>query len=243
MSKSTRHTRQLPQARLLVILAAIALAIAAAGCDREAEEPVRAPSEPTRAPDTERVEAPPDTGIPSNYVLLENPLLHDERSQRVGRTTYDEYCAGCHGPTGKGDGPKAAGLAHKPAVLSSPQLATEAGDAYLFWRISEGIPDGDMPGFKRKLGGQQRWYLVNHIRAFLSPPPASGERPGRREAGERAGPHPAGRGPRGGEGGPGAREGGPRRGPGGPGAREGGPRRGPGGPGAREGRPAERPPE
>jgi mono/diheme cytochrome c family protein len=33
-----------------------------------------------------------------------------------GRVIYKEYCAQCHGATGKGDGPAAAGLEPKPAV-------------------------------------------------------------------------------------------------------------------------------
>lgn len=32
---------------------------------------------------------------------------------------YQEFCAVCHGPTGKGDGPAAAELARKPADLTT----------------------------------------------------------------------------------------------------------------------------
>lgn len=33
-----------------------------------------------------------------------------------GKTLYKEYCAQCHGFTGKGDGPAASGLEPKPAI-------------------------------------------------------------------------------------------------------------------------------
>ena len=36
----------------------------------------------------------------------------------TGAEDYNDYCAACHGPAGKGDGAAAAGLAKKPADLS-----------------------------------------------------------------------------------------------------------------------------
>jgi mono/diheme cytochrome c family protein len=36
----------------------------------------------------------------------------------TGRADFDAYCAACHGASGKGDGPAAAGLAHPPADLT-----------------------------------------------------------------------------------------------------------------------------
>lgn len=35
-----------------------------------------------------------------------------------GEALYKEFCAACHGATGRGDGPAAAGLARKPADLT-----------------------------------------------------------------------------------------------------------------------------
>ena len=43
-----------------------------------------------------------------------------------GRETYTQYCAGCHGPSGAGDGPLAAQLPVPPADLSLLQ-ATNGG--------------------------------------------------------------------------------------------------------------------
>lgn len=37
----------------------------------------------------------------------------------VGRATYDENCAACHGLSGQGDGPNAANLNPKPADLTT----------------------------------------------------------------------------------------------------------------------------
>ena len=52
-------------------------------------------------------------------------------------------------------------------------MAEEMTDAAFFWRISEGIPDEDMPAWKDKLTEQQRWQLVQYLRTFA--PPAAEE--------------------------------------------------------------------
>jgi mono/diheme cytochrome c family protein len=40
----------------------------------------------------------------------------------VGAKTFQTYCQTCHGPTGKGDGPAAAGLNPKPASFADGQF-------------------------------------------------------------------------------------------------------------------------
>ncbi len=41
-----------------------------------------------------------------------------ERSRRNGEVTYRVYCASCHGPEGRGDGPVAAEMRVKPPDLT-----------------------------------------------------------------------------------------------------------------------------
>ncbi|MGC2413436.1 MAG: copper homeostasis membrane protein CopD [Stellaceae bacterium] len=81
-----------------------------------------------------------------------------------GAALYAENCALCHGATGHGDGPAAAGLRIRPADLTEPHvLAHSPGD--LFWWVSEGRGDGAMPGFATVLKPHQRWDLINFVRA------------------------------------------------------------------------------
>jgi putative copper resistance protein D len=82
-----------------------------------------------------------------------------------GSRLYREHCAGCHGATGDGDGPAGQGLPRRPANLNAPHTAQHtAGD--LFWWLSHGIPRGGMPGFGEQLTEDQRWDLVNFVRAL-----------------------------------------------------------------------------
>jgi putative copper resistance protein D len=82
-----------------------------------------------------------------------------------GASLYQANCAGCHGPRGAGDGPDARGLPRPPADLRAPHTAQHtAGD--LFWWIGHGIPGSGMPGFGSRLGEEQRWELINYLRAL-----------------------------------------------------------------------------
>lgn len=51
----------------------------------------------------------------------------------AGRPAYEQYCAVCHGRTGKGDGPAVNLLTVKPADLT--QLSKKNNDMYPFWRV------------------------------------------------------------------------------------------------------------
>ena len=81
-----------------------------------------------------------------------------------GARLYAENCALCHGVSGKGDGPAAAGLTVRPADLTAPHLfAHTPGD--LFWWVSNGRDNGVMPGFAGIMSPADRWDVINFIRA------------------------------------------------------------------------------
>jgi putative copper export protein/mono/diheme cytochrome c family protein len=83
----------------------------------------------------------------------------------AGAALYQASCAGCHGPRGAGDGPDGRALPRTPADLRAPHTAQHtAGD--LFWWISHGIPGSGMPGFGSQLTEEQRWELINFLRAL-----------------------------------------------------------------------------
>ena len=82
-----------------------------------------------------------------------------------GSALYGEHCAACHGPEGRGDGPAGRGLPRRPADLRSGHTAHHtAGD--LFWWVSHGIPGSGMPGFESRLSEDERWDVVNAVRAL-----------------------------------------------------------------------------
>ena len=80
-----------------------------------------------------------------------------------GHALFAEHCAVCHGPRGAGDGPRAPTLQPRPADLRAHHVALHtAGD--LFWWITHGKPP--MPPFAERLTPDERWSLVNFVRAL-----------------------------------------------------------------------------
>ena len=53
--------------------------------------------------------------------------------QVSGRALFQDYCVSCHGASGKGDGPAAVGLAHKPADLT--QISARNGGIFPMTRV------------------------------------------------------------------------------------------------------------
>jgi len=103
-----------------------------------------------------------DRAYPTSYYTPAEPYA--AASIVRGASHYDEHCTLCHGPTGEGDGPASASLPIRPADLTEPHLfAHSPGD--LFWWIGHGMDEGVMPGFADELNPNQRWDVINFIRA------------------------------------------------------------------------------
>jgi mono/diheme cytochrome c family protein len=56
----------------------------------------------------------------------------------AGKELFAKHCTGCHGPTGKGDGPAATALNPKPTDLTNKAYMAGLKDQYLFDLIQKG---------------------------------------------------------------------------------------------------------
>jgi putative copper resistance protein D len=92
------------------------------------------------------------------------PVTYHAASIAPGMSVYREHCATCHGTTGEGDGPSAAGQGRPADLRSPPTSRRHAGE--IFWLITHGIPQRGMPAFGGRLGDARRWDVVNFIRAL-----------------------------------------------------------------------------
>ncbi|APJ02644.1 c-type cytochrome [Silvanigrella aquatica] len=70
-------------------------------------------------------------------------------SQVKGRYHYLQYCASCHGPLGKGDGPSSVTLRKRPPDFFHPASKFINGfkEQSLLKTLNEGIPNSEMPSF------------------------------------------------------------------------------------------------
>ena len=98
---------------------------------------------------------------------IKNPVPATPASVNAGKVAYDTYCALCHGPAGKGNGPLA-----KPDAM--PQDLTDAtwvygsSDGEIFDLIAKGPagPAPKMPAFKGTFSDQDLWNIVNFLRSL-----------------------------------------------------------------------------
>lgn len=92
-----------------------------------------------------------------------------------GAQIYEQQCASCHGGNGVGTGALASALAHPPADLTNNfHTSPGNGDAYLFWRVSEGgtvepfLSQGSaMPAFRTILSEDERWDVLAYVHIFF----------------------------------------------------------------------------
>ncbi len=115
------------------------------------------------------------TPPPPRYAGRRSDRWADPRAIARGATLYRRHCQTCHGEDGRGDGPMAAALPHPPADLTHHfHRAPGQGDAYLFWRVSEGgtaAPfrtwNSAMPAFKAILHEAERWDVLAYVHAYF----------------------------------------------------------------------------
>lgn len=102
---------------------------------------------------------------PTTYLRTSVP--YTALSIARGIDLYRAHCAACHGVAGTGDGPGGAGLPRRPADLTAPHTSQHtAGD--IFWWLTRGVPRSGMPGFAGTLSEEDRWDLVNFLRALAA---------------------------------------------------------------------------
>lgn len=100
--------------------------------------------------------------VPADFAGKTNPFGADAAT--AGAEVFKTNCAACHGDTGLGDGP--AGAALDPAPKNLAELQAQAGDDYLFWRITTGKEGTSMVPWKGILTEEQIWQLVAFLRTL-----------------------------------------------------------------------------
>lgn len=107
----------------------------------------------------------PDRGMhhhwnaPAEALKRRNPVPADAASLHRGKKLFEQYCAACHGPHGRGDGPAGATLNPRPVDLVA--MAGHHTDGDYAWKIENGR--GPMPAWKGTLTQDQIWDVVNYI--------------------------------------------------------------------------------
>ena len=92
------------------------------------------------------------------------------QDSKNGRRLYLTYCSGCHGSSGKGNGPAAKMLPVKPANHTRAAVMDRLSDPYLFQVISQGGAkvgkSANMPAWGAVLKDEQIKEIVAYIRTL-----------------------------------------------------------------------------
>lgn len=104
--------------------------------------------------------------VPADAAAVENPLPATEAVQLAGEATFQQTCAACHGPTGRGDGPAAAALEFKPADLRADHVQG-LSDGGLYYIVTHGRIERGMPAWEDALSEQTRWEIVRYLRTLV----------------------------------------------------------------------------
>ena len=95
---------------------------------------------------------------PPDAVAKSNPLAGNADAAAGGRKLFQRHCAECHGND-------ALGAKKKNAPALTSDVVQHQSDGALFWKITNGKADGEMPSFSR-LPELQRWQLVLYLRTL-----------------------------------------------------------------------------
>lgn len=101
-------------------------------------------------------------------------LAQSKGDANAGKAKYESLCAGCHGKTGKGDGPAAASLNPKPQDHTDGKTMNSLTDKYLFDIIKDGGTGVKksplMPAWGKTLKDQEISNVISYIRSIAKPP-------------------------------------------------------------------------
>jgi len=126
-----------------------------------------------KSPATEAYKLGPDKNIewihaqvPAPWRAMPNPYPAREEALLRGKKIYQQFCIGCHGNIGDGQGP--AMIYTQPPPLNFTTLKRHlVEDKYiggiLYYQVMNGITGTAMPYFKRALESEKIWDVSNYI--------------------------------------------------------------------------------
>lgn len=92
-------------------------------------------------------------------------LSASETDMEEAAGLYAGQCARCHGETGKGDGPDAAGLSVQPKDLTRWEWVAAKSNADFYQAIQAGVAP-DMPAYADQISAEQSWALADTVRSL-----------------------------------------------------------------------------
>jgi cytochrome c oxidase cbb3-type subunit 2/cytochrome c oxidase cbb3-type subunit I/II len=110
--------------------------------------------------------------VPKGWRVISTETPVTEASVARGEKIYVDYCLGCHGPVGDGNGPAAPYLYPTPlnfTILRRHLIDDKYIGGILYYQIMNGITGTAMPYFKKDLESAKIWDVGNFVsRSFIN---------------------------------------------------------------------------
>ncbi len=100
--------------------------------------------------------------VPEGWRNVPNPYPTTAAGLHRGKTIYQKYCIGCHGPIGDGMGPAAPYLYPPPLNFTVVRNRGISG-GILYYQIMNGITGTAMPYFKNLLESAKIWDVGDYV--------------------------------------------------------------------------------
>lgn len=140
--------------RRLVVGLVLLLAVAVAGCEREARRYKELPASASRPESVKLTQLEP--GAPATQAPVLSPYQENAYGIAQGKVLFSAYnCNGCHALGGGGIG---------PALIDEKWIYGSAPDQ-IYSTIAQGRPNG-MPAFGSKVPAQHIWQLVAYVQTL-----------------------------------------------------------------------------
>ncbi len=104
--------------------------------------------------------------VPAVWRNMPNPYPATDAGVLRGKTIYQQFCMGCHGPIGDGNGPAAKYLMPTPlnfTTLRRHLVENRYIGGIFYYQIMNGITGTAMPYWKKDLESEKIWDLSNYI--------------------------------------------------------------------------------
>ncbi len=113
----------------------------------------------------------PEGATPSGVIVVPPEPPYDDAAKTRARQIFAEACAGCHGPTGRGDGAQEQfddkGYPTRPRNLTLGVFKGNPSPESVYRRVIAGMPGTPMPMSDWSYG-QDAWHLVHFVRSLSS---------------------------------------------------------------------------
>ena len=104
--------------------------------------------------------------VPQTWRAMPTETPVTQVSVARGEKIYQDYCIGCHGPVGDGNGPAAPYLIPRPVNFTTLKRHLIDGKyigGIIYYQVMNGITGSSMPYFKKDLESAKIWDVGNYL--------------------------------------------------------------------------------